>query len=140
MLKNIHVFIGVLSLIQGCSLINPKNDQYDSYECQGNFKTMFLTLPTNFKIKDDYLTLKYTGDLEIIEGLEEKYKFNLLHANGVQVERINSNEISFKAIGVDGTLLLKECELHLPVETQLSEKFFEILPTLSIIFNNMWWF
>tara|TARA_B100000242_G_C42873932_1_gene405519 strand:- start:288 stop:584 length:297 start_codon:yes stop_codon:yes gene_type:complete len=98
---------------------------------------MFLTLPTNFKIKDDYLNIQYTGDLELLKGLEEKYKFNLLHSNGVYVERVNSNEISFKAIGVDGTLILNECELHFPLETQLSQKFFEILPTLSIIFNNM---
>ena len=137
MLKKIHILISFLFLIQGCSLINPKNNQFKSYECQGNFKTMFLTLPTNFKIKDDYLNIKYTGDLEILEGLEEKYKFNLLHSNGVQVKRVNSNEISFKALGVDGTLLLNECELYFPVETQLSQKFFEILPTLSIIFSNM---
>ena len=138
MLKKIDILISFLLLIQGCSLINPKNNQYESYECQGNFKTMFFTLPTNFKIKDDYLNIKYTGDLEILEGLEEKYKFNLLHSNGVQIKRVNSNEISFKAIGVDGTLLLNECELHFPIETQLSQQLFEILPTLSIIFNNMW--
>ena len=137
MLKKIHILISFLFLIQGCSLINSKNKQFKSYECQGNFKTMFLTLPTNFKIKDDYLNIKYTGDLEILAGLEEKYKFNLLHSNGVQIKRVNSNEISFKAIGVDGTLLLNECELHFPIETQLSQKLFEILPTLSIIFNNI---
>ncbi len=137
MRKKFNILISFLFLIQGCSAINQKNNQYKSFECQGNFKTMFLTLPTNFKIKDDYLNIQYTGDLELLKGLEEKYKFNLLHSNGVYVERVNSNEISFKAIGVDGTLILNECELHFPLETQLSQKFFEILPTLSIIFNNM---
>ena len=119
----------------GISLINPKNNQDKSFECQGNIKTMFYSIPTYFRIKDDHLTIKYKGDQEILKGLERKFKFNVSHSNTVQVEKINSNEISFNAIGVDGTLILNECELHFPIEKDYSKKAIEYLPTLIRIYN-----
>ena len=91
---------------------------------------MLFNLPTNFKVKDNSLTLKYTGDVELFRDLEAKYKYNLLHQNGAYVERISSNRIAFKAIGVEGTLLLDECKLHFPIENQISKKFIELLPTI----------
>ena len=131
MFKKIYIFISFLFFIYGISLINPKNYQDKSFECQGNIKTMFLSLPTTFKIKDDYLTIKYTGDEELfklLKGSESKFKFNFSHSNSVLVEKINSNEISFNAIGVDGTLLLNECELHFPIEKTYSQKAIDYLP------------
>ena len=51
---------------QRTSVANIGNNFSQNYECQGNFKTMLFNLPTNFKIKDDSLTLKYTGDVELL--------------------------------------------------------------------------
>ncbi len=135
MFKKIYIFISFLLFIYGISLINPKNNKDKSFECQGNIKTMFYSIPTNFRIKDDYLTIKYRGDQEILKGLEQKFKFNFSHSNTVLVEKINSNEISFNAIGVDGTLILNECELHFPIEQDYSQKVIEYLPTLIQIYN-----
>ena len=135
MFKKIYIFISFLLFIYGISLINPKNNQERSFECQGNIKTLFLSLPTTFKIKDDYLTIKYTGDQELLKGLESKFKFNFSHSNTVLVEKINSNEISFNAIGVDGTLLLNECELHFPIEEDYSQKAIDFLPTAIKLYN-----
>ena len=59
-----------------------------------------------------------------------------MHSNGVYVEKISSNRISFKAIGVDGTFLLDECKLHFPIENQISKKLIELLPTLLYIYSN----
>ena len=133
--KFFTIFIFFL-FFQKSSLANIRNNLSQTYECQGNFKTMLFNLPTNFKIKDDSLTLKYTGDVELLRDLEAKYKYNLLHSNGVYVEKISSNRISFKAIGVDGTFLLDECELHFPIENQISKKLIELLPTLLNIYSN----
>ena len=135
MFKKIYIFISFLLFIYGISLISPKNNKDKSFECQGNIKTMFYSIPTNFRIKDDYLTIKYRGDQEILKGLEQKFKFNFSHSNTVLVEKINSNEISFNAIGVDGTLILNECELHFPIEQDYSQKVIEYLPTLIQIYN-----
>ena len=135
MFKKVYLFISFFLFIYGISLLSPKNNQDKSFECQGNIKTMFYSIPTNFKIKDDYLTIKYKGDQEILKGLEQKFKFNFSHSNTVLVEKINSNEISFNAIGVDGTLILNECELHFPIEKDYSKKAIEYLPTLIRIYN-----
>ena len=96
---------------------------------------MFITLPTNFKVSNQYLTMKYIGDVDMLKDLEESYKFDLSHANRVLVSRINSNEISFSALGIDGTLLLKECELQLPLEQELSKNFLKLLPYILSIYG-----
>ncbi len=96
-----------------------------------------MQLPTNFNVSNQYLTIKYTGDIEMLQDLEEKYKFDLLHGNGVLVSRINENEISFSAVGVNGTLLLKECELHFPIESELSKNIFQVIPSLVTIFSGL---
>ena len=96
---------------------------------------MFITLPTNFKVSNQYLTMKYIWNIDILKDLEESYKFDLPHANGVLVSRINSNEISFSALGIDGTLLLKECELQLPLERELSKNFLKLLPYILSIYG-----
>ena len=88
---------------------------------------MFITLPTNFKVSNQHLTMKYIGDIDMLKDLEESYQLDLSYANGVLVSRINSNEISFSALGIDGTLLLKECELQLPLEQELSKNFLKLL-------------
>ena len=137
MFKKFYISVCCFLFIYGFSLIIPKNNQYKTFECQGNFKTMVLSLPTTFKIKDDYLTIKYTGDQEMLKdfkGYESKFKFNFKHANTVVVEKINSNEISFNAIGVDGSFLLKECELHFPIEPVVAKKIGQILPLLIQIY------
>ena len=136
MKKKFFIFFILFLFFQRSSVSNIRNNLSQTYECQGNFKTMLFNLPTNFKIKDDSLTLKYTGDVELLRDLEAKYKYNLLHSNGVYVEKISSNRISFKAIGVDGTLLLDECKLHFPIENQISKKLIELLPTLLYIYSN----
>ena len=136
MKKKFFIFFIFFLFFQRSSVANIRNNLSQTYECQGNFKTMLFNLPTNFKIKDDSLTLKYTGDVELLKDLEEKYKYNLLHSNGVYVEKISSNRISFKAIGVDGTFLLDECKLHFPIENQISKKLIELLPTLLYIYSN----
>lgn len=125
--KILIIFFSLLTL-PGCSLFNSVSNFRKDYSCDGNIKTMFFTLPTNFKVSNQYLTMKYIGNLEMLKDLEERYKFDLSHANGVLVSRINSNEISFSALGIDGTLLLKECELQLPLEQELSKNFFKLLP------------
>ena len=136
MKKKFFIFFIFFLFFQKSSLANIRNNLSQTYECQGNFKTMLFNLPTNFKIKDDSLTLKYTGDVELLRDLEAKYNYNLLHSNGVYVEKISSNRISFKAIGVDGTFLLDECKLHFPIENQISKKLIELLPTLLYIYSN----
>ena len=136
MKKKFFIFFIFFLFFQRSSVANIRNNLSQTYECQGNFKTMLFNLPTNFKINDDSLTLKYTGDLELLRDLKAKYKYNLLHSNGVYVEKISSNRISFKAIGVDGTFLLDECKLHFPIENQISKKLIELLPTLLYIYSN----
>ena len=126
--KKILIIFFSLFTVQGCSLVNSVSNFRKDYSCDGNIQTMFFTLPTNFTVNNQYLTMKYIGDIEILKDLEERYKFDLSHANGVLVSRINSNEISFSALGIDGTLLLKECELQLPLEQQLSKNFLKLLP------------
>ena len=133
--KKILILFFSLFTLQGCSLINSLSDFRKDYSCNGNIKTMFFTLPTNFKVSNQYLTMKYIGDIDMLKDLEESYQFDLSYANGVLVSRINSNEISFSALGIDGTLLLKECELQLPLEQELSKNFLKLLPYILSIYG-----
>ena len=133
--KKILIIFFSLFTLQGCSLINSLSNFRKDYSCDGKIQTMFITLPTNFKVSNQYLTMKYIGDIDKFKDLEESYKFDLSHANGVLVSRINSNEISFSALGIDGTLLLKECELQLPLEQELSKNFLKLLPYILSIYG-----
>ena len=134
-IKKILIIFFSLFTLQGCSLINSHSNFRKDYSCDGKIQTMFFTLPTNFKVSNQYLTMKYIGDIDMLEDLEESYKFDLSYANGVLVSRINSNEISFSALGIDGTLLLKECELQLPLEQELSKNFLKLLPYILSIYG-----
>ena len=134
-IKKILIIFFSLFTLQGCSLINSLSNFRKDYACDGKIQTMFITLPTNFKVSNQYLTMKYIGDIDMLKDLEESYKFDLSHANGVLVSRINSNEISFSALGIDGTLLLKECELQLPLEQELSKNFLKLLPYILSIYG-----
>ena len=136
MKKKFFIFFIFFLFFQRSSVADIRNNLSQTYECQGNFKTMLFNMPTNFKINSDSLTLKYTGDVELLRDLEAKYKYDLLYSNGVYVEIINANRIAFKALGVDGTFLLDECELHFPIENQISKKLIELLPTLLYIYSN----
>ena len=136
-LKKLLIILLSLFTLQGCSLVNSVSNLRKDFSCDGNFKTMFMQLPTNFNVSNQYLTIKYTGDIEMLQDLEEKYKFDLLHGNGVLVSRINENEISFSAVGANGTLLLKECELHFPIESELSKNIFQVIPSLVTIFSGL---
>ena len=136
-LKKLLIILLSLFTLQGCSLVNSVSNLRKDFSCDGNFKTMLMQLPTNFNVSNQYLTIKYTGDIEMLQDLEEKYKFDLLHGNGVLVSRINENEISFSAVGVNGTLLLKECELHFPIESELSKNIFQVIPSLVTIFSGL---
>tara|TARA_A100001388_G_C28564098_1_gene401015 strand:+ start:154 stop:567 length:414 start_codon:yes stop_codon:yes gene_type:complete len=132
--KILTIFFSLLTL-QGCSLINSVSNFRKDYSCDGKIQTMIFTLPTNFKVSNEYLTMKYIGDIDMLKDLEESYQFDLSYANGVLVSRINSNEISFSALGIDGTLLLKECELQLPLEQELSKNFLKLLPYILSIYG-----
>lgn len=134
-IKKTLIIIFSLLTLQGCSLINSFSNFRKDYSCNGNIKTMFFKLPTNFKISDQSLTLTYIGDLEILKDLEERYKFDLAYANGVLVSRVNSNEISFSLLDMNGTLLLNECELQLPLEQELSKNFLKLLPFLLRLYG-----
>ena len=133
--KKILIIFFSLFTLQGCSLINSLSNFRKDYSCDVKIQTMFITLPTNFKVSNQNLTMKYIGDIDMLKDLEESYKFDLSHANGVLVSRINSNEISFSALGIDGTLLLKECELQLPLEQELSKNFLKLLPYILSIYG-----
>ncbi len=134
-IKKIIIIIFSIFSLQGCSLVSSVSNFKKEYSCDGNIKTMFFELPTNFKVTKEDLTIKYIGDLEMLKDLEERYKFDFSYANGVLVSKINSNEISFSVLGMNGTLLLKECELQLPLEQELSKNFFKLLPYILSIYG-----